>query len=140
MRKGVNMKKKIFNVVLLAIVIILEVLHWGFTMVFASGPGVYHLQQVAYFSMLAWGYGMFIPGLCAFITCVTLILTLISLFARNGKLETSVIVFSSISFVISMFPLIRNVEYITIISIIIAVLLLINLVITVIPNKQNKKG
>lgn len=134
------MKKQYFNVALLAIVIVFSALPWGYTMVFASAPGEYHLSQVAYFSMIAWGYGSFFPGLCAFFTCIAFVLAIVDLFVKSPKLDVTVMVFSAIAFVLSIFPLIRNVEYITIISIIIAVLLLINLVITLIPNKQNKKG
>ncbi len=134
------MKKQYFNVALLVITIVLMALPWGYTMVFASGPGEYHLNQVAYFSMIAWGNASFFPGLCAFFTCVTFILSVVSAFLKNNKLGTAVIVFSCISFLLSILPLIRNAEYITVISIVIVVLLLINLVITIIPNKKNKKG
>lgn len=133
------MKKSYFNVAILAVVITLCALPWGYTLVFASGPGVYHLKQVAYFNILAWGNGSFLPGLCAFLTCVTFVLAVVSIFIKNNKLNVALMTLSAITTVFGILPLIRTAEYITTISIVILVLLVANAVVAFLPNKKGAK-
>ncbi|MBQ8178112.1 MAG: hypothetical protein IJ033_02855 [Clostridia bacterium] len=134
--------KKIIMLCVTAITIVLEALPYGFVMIWTwvtpEGAG-YRLQKVAYFDPIAYGYGQFTPMICAILTCILLILCIVAFFVKKNGLETTIIVFSSLAFVVSVLPLIRQAEYITALSIIIAVLLLANMVLSFIPTKKLDK-
>ncbi len=132
--------KKIIMLCVTAITIVLEALPYGFVMRWATNEGAsVILQKVAYFDPIAYGYGQFAPMICAILTCVLLILCIVAFFVKKKGLETTIIVFSSLAFVVSVLPLIRQVEYITILSIIITVLLFTNLVLSLVPIKNKDK-
>ena len=132
------MKKYYSNIAILIAVIVLESLPIGYVLAWANFEGAPYLDYVAYFSMVAFGTANFAPGLCAFFTCVTLVLSAVAVFVKSHKLDMTVIVFSAIALLFSIFTLIRNIDYITTVSIVITALLLVNAGLTLIPIKKNK--
>ena len=71
--------KKIRLLILPIITIVLEILPYGAVLVFAPSPTDRVRETFSYFSLTPFGYANFAPFITAMLTCVVLLLALISI-------------------------------------------------------------
>lgn len=96
------MKRTCFILIFPIIAIILEILPCGAVLVFAPSPTDRVRETFSYFSLTPVGYANFAPFITALLTCVILLLALVSI-----KLEMRKAVFwlSLATAIISLLPL-----------------------------------
>lgn len=76
--------KKIRLLILPIITIVLEILPYGAVLVFATSPTDRVRETFSYFSLTPFGYANFAPFITAMLTCVVLLLALISIKQKKG--------------------------------------------------------
>lgn len=94
-----NMKLILLPVVTL----FLEMLPYGAVLIFASAPTDSVRKTFSYFSLIPFGYANFAPLLTAILTCVILVLAIISI--KREKFCKMVFLVSVIATIISLLPL-----------------------------------
>lgn len=117
--------KRLITLFLCVIAIILETLPTGVVLLFANPEGEPWKSTFSYFSLTPFGYANFGPLITSLLTCIILLLSLISLFNRKNKIISIIKYLSAISVITSLMPLIFGINYITPINISVTLILLV---------------
>lgn len=98
------MKKKIITLALLLSALVLEILPYGAVLNFANPEGKSWRKTYSYFSMIPYGYGDFGPLITAILTCIMLVIIVLSILLKKdwGK---SISIISAIATLTSLAPL-----------------------------------
>ena len=117
-------KMKILRLARLFIVfaiLIFEILPYGAVCVFATPEETFR-RCFSYFSLTPYGYANFAPLITAILSCVLLVLSILSLFFEREGIEKSAR-WLSLAAVISLAPLMLGVRFFSVVGAIISVLL-----------------
>lgn len=131
-------KKAIITAALPAAAVILEALPYGAVLNFAPGPGETIRETFSYFSLIPFGYANFGPFLTALFTCITLLISVINIFACKSKLRKVAAVFSAAAFVTSLMPLMFGLSYYTLIGGAISAILAAEFCVTAFVRYENR--
>ena len=101
-------KQPIIAFAILIVILVLELLPYGAVLHFGNPEGEPLRETFSYFDLTPYGYANFGPFITAILTCVLLVLSIISLLVDNGKIKTIIKIVSLIAFVISLAPLLVN--------------------------------
>ena len=120
--------EKVFLIILPIIAISLELLPSGTVLIFAPSATDRIIETFSYFSLVPFGYANFGPFITAIITCVVLLLAIVSLIKKD--INKYLFLSSLIGILFSLLPLMYGVDYITYIGIAITLLLTIECAIS----------
>lgn len=98
------MKKKIITLALLLSALVLEILPYGAVLNFANPEGESWRKTYSYFSMIPYGYGDFGPFITALLTCVLLVIIILSILLKKDW-SKSISIISAIATLTSLAPL-----------------------------------
>ena len=98
------MKKKIITLALLLSALVLEILPYGAVLNFANPEGEPWRKTYSYFSMIPYGYGDFGPLITAILTCILLVILVLSLLLKKNW-SKSISIISAIATLTSLAPL-----------------------------------
>ena len=98
------MKKKITTLALLLSALILEILPYGAVCNFANPEGEPWRKTYSYFSMIPYGYGDFGPLITAILTCILLVIIILSILLKKDW-SKSISIISAIATLTSLAPL-----------------------------------
>ncbi len=118
-------KSKILRALRLFVVLVtlvFEILPYGAVCIFAT-PEESIRRYYSYFSMIPYGYANFAPLITAILSCILLVLVLVSLFCEREGLEKSIFLGSLSAAVISLAPLLLGVRFFSIVGAVISLLL-----------------
>ena len=104
-----KMKKKIITLAILLSALVLEILPYGAVLNFGNPEGEPFRKTYSYFSMMPYGYANFGPLITAILTCIMLVIIVISiLIKKDWSKELSVIsVFATLA---SLAPLLMGID------------------------------
>lgn len=125
--------KKIRLLILPIITIILQILPCGAVLVFAPSPTERVRETFSYFNLTPFGYANFAPFITALLTCIILLLALISI--KLEKMRKAVFWFSLATAIISLLPLVFGIDYYSVVGGIITITLAIESVLAKISAK-----
>lgn len=98
------MKKKIITLAILLSALVLEILPYGAVCNFANPEGEPFRKTYSYFSMIPYGYGDFGPLITAILTCVLLVIIILSILLKKDW-SKSISIISAIATLTSLAPL-----------------------------------
>ena len=98
------MKKKMITLALLLSALVLEILPYGAVCNFGNPEGEPWRVTYSYFSMIPYGYGDFGPLITAILTCIMLIIIVISILIKKDW-NKSISIISVIATLTSLAPL-----------------------------------
>jgi glucan phosphoethanolaminetransferase (alkaline phosphatase superfamily) len=125
--------KKIRLLILPIITIILQILPCGAVLVFAPSPTERVRETFSYFNLTPFGYANFAPFITALLTCIILLLALISI--KLEKMRKAVFWLSLATAIISLLPLVFGIDYYSVVGGIITITLAIESVLAKISAK-----
>ncbi len=125
--------KKIRLLILPIITIILQILPCGAVLVFAPSPTERVRETFSYFNLTPFGYANFAPFITALLTCIILLLALISI--KLEKMRKAVFWLSLAAAIISLLPLVFGIDYYSVVGGIITITLVIESVFAKISAK-----
>ena len=125
--------KKIRLLILPIITIILQILPCGAVLVFAPSPTERVRETFSYFNLTPFGYANFAPFITALLTCIILLLALISI--KLEKMRKAVFWLSLAKAIISLLPLVFGIDYYSVVGGIITITLAIESVLAKISAK-----
>lgn len=125
--------KKIRLLILPIITIILQILPCGAVLVFAPSPTERVRETFSYFNLTPFGYANFAPFITALLTCIILLLALISI--KLEKMRKAVFWLSLATAIISLLPLVFGKDYYSVVGGIITITLVIESVFAKISAK-----
>ena len=125
--------KKIRLRILPIITIILQILPCGAVLVFAPSPTERVRETFSYFNLTPFGYANFAPFITALLTCIILLLALISI--KLEKMRKAVFWLSLATAIISLLPLVFGIDYYSVVGGIITITLAIESVLAKISAK-----
>lgn len=125
--------KKIRLLILPIITIILQILPCGAVLVFAPSPTERVRETFSYFNLTPFGYANFAPFITALLTCIILLLALISI--KLEKMRKAVFWLSLAAAIISLLPLVFGIDYYSVVGGIITLTLAIESVLAKISAK-----
>ena len=99
-----KMKKKMITLALLLSALVLEILPYGAVCNFANPEGESWRKTYSYFSMIPYGYGDFGPLITAILTCVLLVIIVLSILLKKDW-SKSISIISAIATLTSLAPL-----------------------------------
>ena len=99
-----KMKKKIITLALILSALVLEILPYGAVCNFANPEGEPFRKTYSYFSMIPYGYGDFGPLITAILTCVLLVIIVLSILLKKDW-SKSISIISAIATLTSLAPL-----------------------------------
>lgn len=99
-----KMKKKIITLALLLSALVLEILPYGAVLNFANPEGESWRKTYSYFSMTPYGYANFGPFITALLTCVLLVIIILSILLKKNW-SRSISIISAIATLTSLAPL-----------------------------------
>ena len=115
------------------ITIILQILPCGAVLVFAPSPTERIRETFSYFNLTPFGYANFAPFITALLTCIILLLALISI--KLEKMRKAVFWLSLATAIISLLPLVFGIDYYSVVGGIITITLAIESVLAKISAK-----
>ena len=117
------MKKKLITLCLLLCTLVLEILPYGAVCNFATPEGPPDRTTYSYFSLTPYGYTNFAPLITAILTCVLLLIVLISIIFKKalGK-KTSIL--AGIASLISLCPMLYGLDDYSIVGALISLCLI----------------
>lgn len=98
------MKKKIITLALLLSALVLEILPYGAVCNFANPDGDPWRKTYSYFSLTPYGYANFGPLITAILTCVLLVIIILSILLKKDW-SKSISIISAIATLTSLAPL-----------------------------------
>ena len=98
------MKKKMITLALLLSALVLEILPYGAVCNFGNPEGEPWRVTYSYFSMIPYGYGDFGPLITAILTCIMLVILVLSLLLKKDW-SKSISIISAIATLTSLAPL-----------------------------------
>lgn len=125
--------KKIRLLILPIITIILQILPCGAVLVFEPSPTERIRETFSYFNLTPFGYANFAPFITALLTCIILLLALISI--KLEKMRKAVFWLSLAAAIISLLPLVFGIDYYSVAGGIITITLAIESVLAKISAK-----
>ena len=125
--------KKIRLLILPTITIILQIFPCGAVLVFAPSPTERVRETFSYFNLTPFGYANFAPFITALLTCIILLLALISI--KLEKMRKAVFWLSLAAAIISLLPLVFGIDYYSVVGGIITITLAIESVLAKISAK-----
>ena len=122
-------KQPIIIFAVLIVILVLELLPYGAVLHFGNPEGEPFRETFSYFDLIPYGYANFGPFITAILTCVLLVMTIINLFADNGKNKSTIKIVSFVTLIISLAPLLVNCYSVVsrIISVLLSVVFIISL-------------
>lgn len=122
-------KQPIIIFAVLIVILVLELLPYGAVLHFGNPEGEPFRETFSYFDLIPYGYANFGPFITAILTCVLLVMTIIILFADNGKSKSTIKIVSFVALIISLAPLLVNCYSVVsrIISVLLSVVFIISL-------------
>ena len=123
------MKKKITVLCLLLCTLVLEILPWGAVCNFGNPEGEPWRVTYSYFSMIPYGYGDFGPLITAILTCIMLIIIVISILIKKDW-NKSISIISAIATLTSLAPLMFGISNFSIVGALISACILATFVIS----------
>ena len=127
------MKRTCFILIFPISAIILEILPCGAVLVFAPSPTERVRETFSYFNLTPFGYANFAPFITALLTCIILLLALISI--KLEKMRKAVFWLSLATAIISLLPLVFGIDYYSVAGGIITITLAIESVLAKISAK-----
>ena len=113
--------KRIWLVLVPVITIVLEALPYGAVLNFASSPTDIIKRTYSYFSLTPFGYANFAPLITALLTCLILLLALLSIKIKG--ICKAVFIISIIAAIVSLGPLLYGMHFYSVVGGAITVLL-----------------
>ena len=127
------MKKKLIILCTTLIALVLEILPYGAVCNFANPEGEPWRRTYSYFDLTPFGYANFAPFIVALLTCVLIILIVVSLVSKK-KMKTPILAVSAIATVLSLAPLLYGIRFFSVVG------ALISAGVAVAPAEQQKRG
>lgn len=123
------MKKKIIVLCILLCTLVLEILPYGAVCNFANPEGPPHRVTYSYFSMIPYGYANFGPLITALLTCVLLVIIILSILLKKDW-SKSISIISAIATLTSLAPLMFGFSNFSIVGAMISACILATFVIS----------
>lgn len=123
------MKKKMITLALLLSTLVLEILPYGAVLNFANPEGEPWRKTYSYFSMIPYGYGDFGPLITAILTCVLLVIIILSILLKKDW-SKSISIISAIATLTSLAPLMFGFSNFSIVGAMISACILATFVIS----------
>lgn len=114
------MKKKMITLALLLSALILEILPYGAVLNFANPDGEPWRKTYSYFSLTPYGYANFGPLITAILTCVLLVIIVLSLLLKKDW-NKPISVISAIASLTSLAPLMFGLDNFSLVGAMISV-------------------
>ena len=124
-----KMKKKMTTLALLLSALVLEILPYGAVCNFGNPEGEPWRVTYSYFSMIPYGYGDFGPLITAILTCIMLIIIVISILIKKDW-NKSISIISAIATLTSLAPLMFGISNFSIVGTMISACILATFVIS----------
>jgi hypothetical protein len=118
------MKKKLILLCTTLIALVLEILPYGAVCNFANPEGEPWRRTYSYFDLTPFGYANFAPFIVALLTCVLIILIVVSLVAKK-EMKAPILAVSAIATVLSLAPLLYGIRFFSVVGALISVALAI---------------
>ena len=128
------MKKKFIILCTTLIALVLEILPYGAVCNFANPEGESWRRTYSYFDLTPFGYANFAPFIVALLTCVLIILIVVSLVSKK-EMKAPILAVSAIATVLSLAPLLYGIRFFSVVGALISVALAITAVIAFIKEK-----
>lgn len=132
------MKKRIMMLCATIVAFILEILPYGAVCLFANPTGKSWRRTYSYFDLTPFGYAHFSPLITAILTCVLLVLIVVSLVLKR-KLYTPILWVSATATIVSLLPICLGIEYISVVGLLISASLFMATLLVFLL-KTNKKA
>ena len=116
------MKKKVIMLFTTLVALILEILPYGAVCNFANPDGEPWRYTYSYFDLTPFGYANFAPFIVALLTCVLIILIVVSLVSKK-EMKAPILAVSAIATVLSLAPLLYGISFFSIVGAFISVAL-----------------
>ena len=129
------MKKKIIMLCTTIIALVLEILPYGAVCNFANPEGEPWRRTYSYFDLTPFGYANFAPFIVALLTCVLIIIIVVSLISKK-TMRTPILAVSAIATVISFAPLLYGINFFSIVGAFISVALAVTTVIAFVKTAE----
>lgn len=123
------MKKKMITLALLLSTLVLEILPYGAVCNFANPDGEPFCKTYSYFSMIPYGYANFGPLITAILTCVLLVIIILSILLKKDW-SKSISIISAIATLTSLAPLMFGFSNFSIVGAMISACILATFVIS----------
>ena len=123
------MKKKMITLALLRSALVLEILPYGAVLNFGNPEGDTWRKTYSYFSLIPYGYANFGPLITAILTCIMLVIIVISILIKKDWNKT-ISVISVIATLTSLAPLMLGIGYFSIVGAMVSVCILATFVIS----------
>lgn len=117
------MKKKLITLCLLLCTLVFEILPYGAVCNFANPEGPPRRATYSYFSMIPYGYAHFSPLITAILTCVLLLIVLISIIFKKAIGKKTAIL-AGIASLISLCPMLYGLDDYSIVGALISLCLI----------------
>lgn len=117
------MKKKLITLCLLLCTLVFEILPYGAVCNFANPEGPPHRATYSYFSMIPYGYAHFSPLITAILTCVLLLIVMISIIFKKAIGKKTAIL-AGIASLISLCPMLYGLDDYSIVGALISLCLI----------------
>ena len=124
-----KMKKKIITLALLLSALVLEILPYGAVLNFANPEGESWRKTYSYFSLTPYGYGDFGPLITAILTCVLLVIIVLSILLKKDW-SKSISIISAIATLASLAPLMFGISSFSLVGAMISACILATFVIS----------
>ena len=128
-------KSKVLMLIISVVVLMLEILPYGAVCNFANPDGNPIKNIYSYFDLTPFGYANFGPFITAILTCILVVLSIVSFAKSRKKLSRTIQVISGVSVFTSILPIIYGISYISVIGVIISLLLFSYFVLSILTNK-----
>ena len=128
------MKKKRIMLCTTLIALVLEILPYGAICNFANPEGEPWRRTYSYFDLTPFGYANFAPFIVALLTCVLIILIVVSLVSKK-EIKAPILAVSAIATVLSLAPLLYGIIFFSVVGALIFVALAITTVVAFIKEK-----
>ena len=128
------MKKKLIILCTTLIALVLEILPYGAICNFANPEGEPWRRTYSYFDLTPFGYANFAPFIVALLTCVLIILIVVSLVSKK-KMKAPILAVSAIATVLSLAPLLYGIRFFSVVGALISVALAITTVVAFVMDR-----
>lgn len=128
------MKKKLIMLCTTLIALVLEILPYGAVCNFANPEGEPWRRTYSYFDLTPFGYANFAPFIVALLTCVLIILIVVSLVAKK-EMKAPILAVSAIATVLSLAPLLYGIRFFSVVGALISVALAITAVVAFVMDR-----
>ena len=116
------MKNKFIMLFTTFVALILEILPYGAVCNFANPDGEPWRYTYSYFDLTPFGYANFAPFIVALLTCVLILLIILSLVSKK-EMKAPILAVSAIATVLSLAPLLYGISFFSIVGAFISVAL-----------------